>query len=135
MSYARLPGIVPRQCVIFGTTNSERYLRDLTGNRRFWPVRVDGFDLPRLRADVDQLWAEAATREASGDSIRLDPALWAAAEEEQDARRIEDPFVSSLSAAVGAQNGTTRPQAGWGILHVHPGRPTQTHNARARTHL
>src|SRR3546814_8935403 len=70
MSYARLPVIVPRQCVIFGTTNSERYLRDLTGNRRFWPVRVDGFDLPRLRADVDQLWAEAATREASGDSIR-----------------------------------------------------------------
>src|SRR3546814_15833718 len=62
MSYARLPVSVPRQCVILGTTNSERYLRDLTGNRRFWPVRVDGFDLPRLRADVDQLWAEAATR-------------------------------------------------------------------------
>src|SRR3546814_10126544 len=118
MSYARLPVIVPRQCVIFGTTNCERYLRDLTVNLRFWPVRVDVFDLPRLRADVDQLWAEAATREASGDSIRLDPALWAAAEEEQDARRIEDPFVSSLSAAVGEQNGKISAEAVWAILNV-----------------
>src|SRR3546814_10950113 len=74
MSYARLPVIVPRQCVIFGTTNSERYLRDLTGNRRFWHVRVDGFDLPRLRADVDQLWAEPAPREPSGASHRPPPA-------------------------------------------------------------
>src|SRR3546814_20677286 len=73
MSYARLPVIVPRPCVIFGTTNSERYLRDLTGNRRFWPVRVAGFALPRLRADVDQLWAEASTREASGDTTLLHP--------------------------------------------------------------
>src|SRR3546814_5864810 len=57
------------------------------------------------------------------------PALWAAAEEEQDARRIEDPFVSSLSAAVGEQNGKISAEAVWAILNVPAGRRTQDDNA------
>lgn len=130
MSYARLPVIVPRQCVIVGTTNSERYLRDLTGNRRFWPVRVEGFDLERLRADVEQLWAEAAHREAAGESIRLDPTLWAAAGEEQDARRVEDPFVITLAAALGEQTGKISSAAVWSLLRIPTGQQTQEHNAR-----
>jgi hypothetical protein len=75
-AYGRLPIEAPRQCVIIGTTNSERYLRDSTGNRRFWPVRVARFDLDALRRDHDQIWAEAAAIEAKGESIRLDPRLY-----------------------------------------------------------
>lgn len=108
MSYDRLEREVPRQCIIIGTTSDSRYLRDTTGNRRFWPVAVSGFDLDAIRRDLDQLWAEAAAREAEGAAIRLDPGLWADAAAEQDARRVEDPYFERLHAALG-EDGDAHP--------------------------
>ena len=126
MAYDRLEREVPRQCVIVGTTNDSRYLRDLTGNRRFWPVTVTGFDLDALRRDRDQLWAEAAAREAEGAPIRLDPALWGDAAAEQDARRVEDPFYESLHAALGEEMaGKLRAVDAWRIVGRVAGMRTQ----------
>ena len=72
MSYDRLGTEHPRQCIIVGTTNSGQYLRDTTGNRRFWPVQIQQFDLAALKSDRDQLWAEAAHREAAGARFSCD---------------------------------------------------------------
>ena len=94
LAYARLPVDVPRQFVVIGTTNeSGGYLNDTTGGRRFWSLRVQRFDLHILRRDRDQLWAEAAVREAEkGASIRLDPKLYGIAAEQQEDRRLVDEW-------------------------------------------
>ncbi len=57
--YGRKTVELPRQTVFFGTTNKKHYLVDDTGNRRFNPVGVGHLDFEQLRADRDQLWAEA----------------------------------------------------------------------------
>ncbi|MCF5806046.1 VapE domain-containing protein [Pseudomonas tremae] len=58
-SYGRRTNDVPRQCVFVGTTNQEEYLKDATGNRRYWPVACTKVELEQLREMRDQLWAEA----------------------------------------------------------------------------
>jgi hypothetical protein len=51
---------VPRQNVFIGTTNEDEYLKDATGGRRFWPVACgDSFNLEGLRANIEQMFAEA----------------------------------------------------------------------------
>ena len=61
------------QCVFFGTTNEEEFLRDRTGNRRYWPITVSGqLDREAFEANVDQIWAEAVAAYRSGESLWLD---------------------------------------------------------------
>lgn len=95
-AYARNAADYPRHCIIFGTTNEERYLRDPTGNRRFWSVQVGAIDLTGFGSDIDQLWAEAVRREAANESIVLSAHLWDEAKELQQRRMVEDPFMGVL---------------------------------------
>ncbi|MGJ4927492.1 VapE domain-containing protein [Bradyrhizobium sp. HKCCYLRH3095] len=91
--YGRYVVEVARQCVFAGSVNPDTYLRDETGNRRFWPVRCGSIDLDALARDRDQLWAEAAARFDAGAVWWLDePELIAMAAAEQDARYQSDAW-------------------------------------------
>ena len=77
-----------RQCIFFGTTNTENgYLRDITGNRRFWNVKVTGngkyrpWDLDD--ETVRMVWAEAMLLAKAGEPLFLPPELESMAKEEQ----------------------------------------------------
>lgn len=105
LSYERFVTERPRQFIMIGTTNSDSYLRDASGNRRFWPVKINRFDTEHLRRDRDQLWAEAAEAEAKGEPIRLDPSLYRAATKEQDGRREEDPWEAVIAEKLGGWKG------------------------------
>jgi predicted P-loop ATPase len=120
LAWGRFAAIRPRQFIQFGTTNTLAWLKDQTGNRRFWPVRVNvKFDVASLRRDRDQLWAEAVEREASGCSIRLDPKLWAYAEIEQSQRLIKDPWLSILEEAFGKIEGKIPCSEVWKLLDIN----------------
>lgn len=93
-SYGKSTIDFPRQCVFVGTVNpSEGYLNDPTGSRRFWPVTVGRVDLKLVRAERDQLWAEAVARYRKDEVWHLDDQkLIKAAAEEADKRREREPW-------------------------------------------
>jgi predicted P-loop ATPase len=130
MSYDRYPTEGKRQCIIVGTTNSGSYLRDNTGNRRFWPVTIKQFNTNALRRDRDQLWAEAAAREAQGASIRLDRSLWAAAGSEQALRRIADPWEEIVAEHLDGKEGKLTVADAWKIVGLGEAHRNQEHNRR-----
>jgi len=99
MAYARLAVEQRRQFLMIGTTNSHVYLTDITGNRRFWPVRIEAFIVEWIRENRDQLWAEAYHRAGKGEPIRLDPSLYEHAAIQQERRRSGDPWEMVLGSA------------------------------------
>ncbi|WP_439396571.1 VapE domain-containing protein [Bradyrhizobium sp. PMVTL-01] len=130
LSYAKLTTIVARQFVVAGTTNSSQYLTDPTGNRRFWPVTVQKFKLDDLRRDRDQLWAEAAVREARGESIHLPPPLWPKAAVVQKIRVEVHPFVHIFEAELSQFPTGKFPCAhAFTILGLGPAQMTQANQA------
>lgn len=90
--YGRRTNAYPRRCVFFGTTNDAEFLRDRTGNRRFWPVDVGRLqpnknvfrDLPE---EVDQIWAEAFAVWQLGEQLYLSGAAEKIALEQQEEHR------------------------------------------------
>ncbi len=99
-SYGRRVLDVPRQCVFVGTTNQDEYLKDDTGNRRYWPVTCTRVDIEGLRASREQLWAEAVAAYRAGDVwwVERDEAELFAAEQDKryQADMWEEPIIHYL---------------------------------------
>lgn len=96
LAYERRPVDIPRAFVIVGTTNSKSYLNDMTGARRFLPVKVGRIEIEALIRDRDQLLAEAVEREAAGESTVLSDAVGEAAELKRRARTLTDDWIETL---------------------------------------
>lgn len=95
-AYGKRTNKYPRRCVFFGSTNSENFLKDATGSRRFWPVRVGDYPKTKdifkdLDQEVDQIWAEAYIYYMLGEPLILSPEAEDYAQMMQDSYRDVDP--------------------------------------------
>jgi len=79
--------------------NHSGYLKDRTGNRRFWIARCeDTLNIEGLRADRDALWAEALHLYQSGEPWHLSPEHDARMGDEHESRLESDPWEETLDA-------------------------------------
>jgi putative DNA primase/helicase len=97
--FARVPVQLGRRVVFAGSVNPEEggYLKDQTGNRRFWPVMCRAVDLAGILNDRNQLWAEAVMEFEHGTPWHLtDEGVIAAAQHQQELRREIHPWETLI---------------------------------------
>jgi predicted P-loop ATPase len=132
--YGKHPINLPRQCVFAATINPPAggYLKDPTGERRFWPVACQStIDRDALERDRDQLWAEAYARYRAGAKWWLEtPELEALATTEQRTRYRSDPWREIVERWIGRRNDVSISQVLKGALKIPPREQTQRAQTR-----
>ena len=112
-SYGRVVESFARQCVLAGTTNERTYLRDRTGNRRFWPIPVGKvINIEFVVKFRDKLFAEAYALYLTGarftpsidDELRLFVPM-------QEDRLVETAVLSEMQAVLTRQAKTEGPSS------------------------
>ena len=101
-AYGRRTQEFPRQCIFIGTTNEQQFLRDTTGNRRFWVV--DTPNEPRLDfwedltpEKVRSIWGEAVELYKAGEALYLPKELERTAREVQESYEEENPRAGIIA--------------------------------------
>lgn len=94
--YGRRTSSYPRRCIIVGTTNDKEFLKDVTGNRRFWPIDLEVQKpvkniFKELPSEVDQIWAECLFYVSQGENLLLSEEALKLAEESQGRHREVNP--------------------------------------------
>lgn len=121
--YGRREEVESRQCVFIGTTNKSAYLRDETGGRRFWPVKVGEIDADALAHDRDQLLAEAVHLYRAG--VQWWPTADFEAEHiqpQQEARYEVDAWEDTVAAYLRTVPRTTVMEVGTEALGLDRGK-------------
>lgn len=110
-SYGRTVESHPRQCIIIASVNGDRgYLRDITGNRRYWVVKVKQTEQRKkwnfTQEDKDQIWAEAKAIYESGEKLYLEGDMIEQAEgaqmkamEEDERKGVVEEYLNTLLPA------------------------------------
>jgi predicted P-loop ATPase len=84
-----------RSCIFVGSTNEEEYLTDMTGGRRFWPIKVGMVNYEKIEQDRAQLFAEALVKYQAGEKwYEFNPDEM---REVQENRRINDPWEGLIN--------------------------------------
>lgn len=101
-AYGRRIQEFPRQCIFIGTTNEEQFLRDTTGNRRFWVVDTPNIPTRDMWEEltpalVGLIWAEAVVLYRKGETLFLPPDLEATARAVQEIYEEENPKVGIVA--------------------------------------
>lgn len=102
VSYGHHTSIFPRQCIFIGTTNDREFLRDRTGNRRFWPVQANKDKITKDiwkdldQHEIDQLWAEAVQYYNDGEELFISGEAMEQAKAIQAEHTEEQPLVGLL---------------------------------------
>lgn len=91
---------LPRTCLFAGTVNNAQYLRDETGNRRFWPITAKKVEIGLLQRDRDLLWGEAVEVFLTEKRWWLDKKTEAMAGEAQRERHIGDVWDEQLDSYI-----------------------------------
>lgn len=95
--YAATESAFGRRTAFGATVNDDQYLHDPTGNRRFWTIEVEGFDLGH-RIDMQQLWAEVLYLWQSGEHWALDKSEVAELNAHNESFTAVDPVEERLAA-------------------------------------
>ncbi len=118
-AYDRRTQEFPRQCIFIASTNETQFLRDTTGNRRFWVV--DTPDAPTrdvwddlTEDEVRHIWAEAVTFYRAGEELYLPREIEAMAREVQETYEEENP-----RAGLVAEYLARKLPAGWDSLDLY----------------
>jgi predicted P-loop ATPase len=118
-AYGRKEVVEPRQCVFVGTTNRSVYLKDETGARRFWPIKVNKVDIVGLKNARDQLFAEALAAYRASEKWWPDPGFERThIRPQQQARYETDPWENAISQYIADLSRVTVEDIARDALHI-----------------
>lgn len=107
--YAKYVSTNPRKCIFIGTTNTEQFLNDPTGGRRYLPIQVQNRNLydhlEEFKADVRQCWAEAYADYLAGKASAVEtPGMYDIIRAHQEEAKEDDWRVGMMAEYLKGQS-------------------------------
>ena len=100
--YGRAYQFMPRRSVLAASVNGDDFLRDMTGNRRFWVVdlpqkqHVDVINTDRIERDRDRIWKAAIAQYRDGMKPMLSAAHQGQSDKQNEGFTVENRFISAV---------------------------------------